>query len=405
LQQNRKDAVAIAKDGFMVKQTLLVGGLVLTSLGLAGCVVSRAPIVITSTGAPPATQPAADASNNINSNDEAADLARRTSQYANKVAPLLAHPPAASQPSIVQWDRPSPADGMGDDMAVVADKPAKVQDAPATQPAAPARAAVLAADRTALDSGVPLILPESADHQAGGGSSAVSMSSDEYEKKLAQAVHDYPRDLGSQLDYELLRFVRDEPTPDLAAVSPLPVEDREILAAMLDGLNNFRDVARSDSNPMLSKKIQPLLDMADRLRSQAELTIPTMALCSSVDRFGVYTPITSTRFGAGKVNSVVVYSEVANFSSIQDEQKMWHTQLKQEMVLYTESGLAVWPEKSNVKLFVDTSHNRRHDFFVARNVNLPASLTIGRYLLKVTLTDDQSNRVAESTTPIEIVAE
>ena len=84
---------------------------------------------------------------------------------------------------------------------------------------------------------------------------------------------------------------------------------------------------------------------------------------------------------------------------------MWHTQLKQEMVLYTESGLAVWPEKSNVKLFVDTSHNRRHDFFVARNVNLPASLTIGRYLLKVTLTDDQSNRVAESTTPIEIVAE
>ena len=90
-------------------------------------------------------------------------------------------------------------------------------------------------------------------------------------------VHDYPRDLGSQLDYELLRFVRDEPTPDLAAVSPLPVEDREILAAMLDGLNNFRDVARSDSKPMLSKKIQPLLDMADRLRSQAELTIPTMA--------------------------------------------------------------------------------------------------------------------------------
>src|SRR5258708_40019751 len=105
---------------------------------------------------------------------------------------------------------------------------------------------------------------------------------------------------------------------------------------------------------MLSKKIQPLLDMADRLRSQAELTIPTMALCSSVDRFGVYTPITTTRFGAGKVNSVVVYCEVSNFASIQDETKMWHTQLKQEMDLYTESGLAVWPEKSNVKLFVDT---------------------------------------------------
>ena len=122
----------------MVKQSLLVGGLVLTSLGLAGCMESRAPIVITSDGRAPGSdfQPAADTSNNIDGNNEAAELARRTSQYANKVAPLLSHPPAASQPSIVQWDRPAPGgcNGVMTQRPVVADKPAKAQDAPATKP-------------------------------------------------------------------------------------------------------------------------------------------------------------------------------------------------------------------------------------------------------------------------------
>jgi len=96
---------------------------------------------------------------------------------------------------------------------------------------------------------------------------------------------------------------------------------------------------------------------------------------------------------------------VGNFTSVRDDQNMWQTRLREELVLYTDTGLAVWPEKSNAEVFVDQSRNRRHDFFVARKIVLPSELTIGRYLLKVTLTDEQSNRVVEATTPVEIVAE
>jgi len=38
-------------------------------------------------------------------------------------------------------------------------------------------------------------------------------------------------------------------------------------------------------------------------------------------------------------------------------------------------------------------------------IRLPATLTIGRYLLKITVEDLQVNRIAESTAPIEIVAQ
>ncbi len=74
-----------------------------------------------------------------------------------------------------------------------------------------------------------------------------------------------------------------------------------------------------------------------------------------------------------------------------------------ESVLYTESGLNVWSDKTTP--ITDRSRQRRHDFFVVRMIRIPANLTIGRYLLKVTLVDQQASRVAEATVPIQVVAQ
>jgi hypothetical protein len=262
----------------------------------------------------------------------------------------------------------------------------------------------LAAAHLKEDDTVPQILPESADRIPPNPHAAapVTISTDEYEQKLQNLVHDYPRDLGNQLDYQLLRLVRDEPTPDLGNVSQLSDEDRDLLLALMDGLSNFRDAARNEGNVMLNRKIQPLLEMADRLRSQAQLSIPTVALCSQVVSYGVYSPMPSSRFPAGRNNDLIVYCEVANFTSIQGNDAIWRTRLRQEMVLYTEGGQAVWPAKSNADVFVDQSRNRRHDFFISRLVRLPSSLAAGKYVLKITLMDEQSNRVAEASAPLEI---
>jgi hypothetical protein len=366
--------------------------------------------------------------------DDASALARKTSQYVNDVSPLLNQQATTpinptSEPSVVQWNSTQPPVDQPVAPTAMAVQPVVAQ--PVTSPVAPVQAiapapvtppatqpADLVVDDSAnhpadlaaakMNSDVPEILPESADHIPDASPSengAETASSDQLEMKLHQQVLDYPRDLGNHLDYELLRFVRGEPTPDLSTSAGLSGEDREILSALLDGMNNFRNTVRADSNQLLSHKIQPLIDMADRLRSEAELSIPTIALCTRVDSFAVYKPMSAPRFPAGADNQVIVYCEVANFTSVQNNDKIWETRLTQEMTLYTETGMAVWPEKSDSQLFVDLARNRRHDFFIPRKVRLPADLTIGRYLLKVTITDPQSNRLAEATTPIEIVAE
>jgi len=331
--------------------------------------------------------------------DDASLLARKTSEYARHMSQVLNQSDSApaSRPSEVQWLEPS---------ARRAELP--VTGRPAYGAAGDANATLAAAHLLKEDTTVPLILPESADQIPGTAPTAapkpVADSTDDYELKLRQSVKDYPRDLGSQLDYQLLRLVRDEPTPDLADVAQLSSEDRDILLALMDGLTNFRAAARDNGNLMLNRKIQPLLEMSERLRQQAQLSIPTVAFCTQVMSYGVYDPMPSSRFEAGRNNEAIVYCEAANFTSVQGSDQFWRTRLRQEMVLYTDTGIAVWPEQSDAEMFLDQSRNRRHDFFISRRLTLPSSLAAGKYVLKITLTDEQSNRVVEASAPMELVA-
>ena len=146
------------------------------------------------------------------------------------------------------------------------------------------------------------------------------------------------------------------------------------------------------------------IELGNRLRAQSELTIPTLALCKKVMTFGVYDPI-EPEFAAGRVQKAIVYCEVENFASQLNDKKLWETRLSQEVALFfdTEAGMEVWRDKP--KTIVDQSRNRRRDFFVVKMFKIPANLTIGRYLLKVSIVDDQVKRIAEATLPVLVVAE
>jgi hypothetical protein len=227
--------------------------------------------------------------------------------------------------------------------------------------------------------------------------------SDALPDKLSRRVKDYPRDVSAHLEYQLLQFLLDEQVPQLAGLSLLPSEDREMISAVLDGLTNFRNALRADNNMLLSKKIKPILEMAERLRAQADLTISAIALCTKVSGFGSYDPIDPVRFPANADNRAIVYCEIANFTSSLNDKQLWETRLTWDLTLYTDIGMSVWSDKTET--IVDTTRNRRHDFFVRKQITLPKALTIGRYLLKASIVDAQANRVAEATIPLIIAAQ
>jgi hypothetical protein len=236
-------------------------------------------------------------------------------------------------------------------------------------------------------------------HVASAASPAAA--ADALVSRVDQRLRDNPGDLAAQLDHQLMRFLLDEQVPDLNSLSSLPAEDRELITALMDGLSNFRSNVRTDQNMLLSKKVRPLLDLAARLSSQSDLTIPTIALCRRVSGFGTYDPM-DARFVAGNKVEAIVYCEVGNVASQQNQEGVWESRLTQEAVLYTEGGQRVWSNPP--RAIVDKSRNRRHDFCVAQMLTLPGNLSINRYILKVTVKDEQAKRMAEAAMPIQIVA-
>jgi hypothetical protein len=370
--------------------------------------------------------------------DFALSLARQTEQYAKAMDPSFSKHAAsakqqqAAQESVVTWLDPSdfrlgPVEAKNEPSSNVAPSAPQPAPAPATpaQPESARQAEVKPAidvqptvanqpiwnvqpSKVSVVANAPIALSDAANdktaYKATEKRAATPSINDPLELRLAQRVKDYPRDVSAQLDYQLLLFLKDESVPNLQALAGLPTEDRELICGVLDGISNFRSALRADNNMLLSKKISPLTDLADRLRAQADLSIPTLVLCKRVDGFGKYDPMDPPTFIAGKEQQAIIYCELANFSSkLDNEKKQWQTEVTQEAVLYMESGPQVWSDKTQT--ITDACHNRRHDFFLRTVVTFPNTLTIGRYLLKVTIVDKQSNRVAEASLPMQVVAQ
>lgn len=350
-------------------------------------------------------------------------LAQKTKAYVKDMSPLVearrsGNPPPV--PSDVQWMEPG--DGWPDGSALRLDSgpieptssrpPARAMVKPvivdttasparANEPASPdvppSRSSAIVGQMAMAN--IPPTSVETPVARPIAASTADALSD-----RLNTQLKNSPRDVWAHMEYQMLRLLRNESAPELSSLATLPSEDRELVGVLLDGLSNFRNTVRADSNMMLSGKIKPILDMSERLRSQAELTIPTMALCTKVNGFGSYDPIEPARFAADREQQVVVYCEVANFLSNLNEKRMWETRLKWDMTLYTtEDAIPVWSHKSET--INDAARVRRHDFFVAKVIQLPRTLPIGRYLLKVTIVDTQSNRIAEATSPLVVTAQ
>lgn len=305
-----------------------------------------------------------------------------------------ASPPAAGPSSVAPTEQANPPRQAAPEQAIDAEDsntPLALADAAERQPA------------------VAMITPNPAESALAGSSSS---SSDGWRDaapadagplltRLSRRVRENPKDVASHLEYQLLLFLLNEQVPNLASIATLPQEDRELVTALLDGISNLRATLRRDANLLIAEKIRPVVELSDRLRTGAELTIPTMTLCSKVDSFGRY-EVMEPRFIAGRESATIVYCEIENFSS-HFEDGQWQTALSMELSLFTESGQQVYVESPAA--IADSSRSRRHDFFVRKKIQLPNNLTIGRYVLKATIVDTQGGRVAESSLPLQVVAQ
>lgn len=153
------------------------------------------------------------------------------------------------------------------------------------------------------------------------------------------------------------------------------------------------------------------------------LAIPSALLCTKVDGFGVFTEL--KKYGdtykliAGRKQKLIVYTEVDNFAhrrEVRDGVEGFNVELTQDLRLsFSGANEDVLAWRKSDERISDFSSKRRRDFFVVQIIELPETLTIGRYSLKVVLRDTSmdadstggvpAGRIAQAVIPIEIVAD
>jgi len=149
---------------------------------------------------------------------------------------------------------------------------------------------------------------------------------------------------------------------------------------------------------------QGIMDEVERVWEEQAIRIREVKLCRRVQGYGVYDEFEDHTFLVGRENPMIVYVELDRFRSKETGGNQYQVKLAQEIVLYNESdGLAVW-QQPRVDI-VDESFNRRRDFFVVQLLRLPERLSVGRYQLKVRITDLHGQSVEEAMVPVRIVAD
>lgn len=208
-------------------------------------------------------------------------------------------------------------------------------------------------------------------------------------------------------------------TPEIeAAIRSLTPEEASTVAEIRSLLHTLGSRPELAADPRaMAAELGRRLDALNTHAGSHMLSLGTVALCSRVESFGRYTPLSSARLIAGRVNSAILYVEVENFVQVPASEAPaaigpatragdgYVVQLSQEVDLWYDDGTRQWTAPASVVR--DSSRTRRHDFFLVQRIDLPANLSVGKYTLKVTVRDagaDGSPQV-QAMLPIEVIAD
>lgn len=169
---------------------------------------------------------------------------------------------------------------------------------------------------------------------------------------------------------------------------------------------------RADAPARIARALdQAALDLAAVL----PVRIHHAALATDIYGYAAYRPFSANRFLAGRTNRVLVYTEPAQFQTrpAAEPQSTGDTAahpgshevvLGLELRLFNEAGSMLAWRRPEERVVIRSDRPRR-EAYLGTLVEWPATLTVGRYQLKIILTDHADGSADERVIPIEIVAD
>jgi hypothetical protein len=175
-------------------------------------------------------------------------------------------------------------------------------------------------------------------------------------------------------------------------------------------------LADAETAPDPTTLARALREAAEETAALLPMRVDRLELCRSVRGFGDFTPLYRREgavvLPAGMAHRMIVYAELARFGVQEDTRdgvEGFEVDLMQDIELIHldrgegEADLVAWSHPD--ERITDFSRNRRRDFYTLQIIELPATLSIGRYHLRLTVRDVATGEEAQSVVPIDVVAQ
>jgi hypothetical protein len=192
-----------------------------------------------------------------------------------------------------------------------------------------------------------------------------------------------------------------------AAIAGGTLSDEE--QAYVESLLRFMDAVRAlelDPDAPVDTAQQVAMDLAQ----SRPIRIVQAQLCTRVEGYGQYTRFPTNRFVAGRGQRVIVYVEVDRIGhetvspASGETTPRFAVELTQKIEVYHSSDDVLALATPTLK-DRRVGRNRFRDYYVVTAVDLPATLSVGEYKIKVTIRDASDDGVSQAVIPLTIVAD
>lgn len=197
-----------------------------------------------------------------------------------------------------------------------------------------------------------------------------------------------------QLDRRVLAVLNDDVAGARKPLEAVSADQQRVANQFIELLMAMREAHGGDPSGEIARILPHAAELHEAMAPLADLTIPVLVLCRAVRGFGQFDALSSTTLPAGRINEFVVYAEVSNFVSRKGEDSQFEAQFSMQTQVFSKAGDVVVEYKDDA--IVDRCRTQRHDCFIPRLVSLPATLSPGEYVVKVTIADRIGRKLSEA---------
>lgn len=204
----------------------------------------------------------------------------------------------------------------------------------------------------------------------------------------------------SQLDRRILSALRGDYEAARKPLELVSAEQQRTATRFVEALIEFRERPGGDVSGDATALLKRIDALRDELVPLSELAVPRLVVCRKVVGFGLYDPITPPVFPAGQSSDLVLYCEIHNLSNQKQADNGYVTHFDVKTAVLTPQGTIV--HESATPGVRTVWREPRPECFIAPILTLPGALSIGEYVVKVTISDRIGGKVAEGRTTLRV---